>query len=101
MKNNHVELNGTLTKNIELSKSQKGNSFTKFTLKCPRDNQGTRFDYVGCIAFGELAEELKKVGTNNTNLKIVGNLQTSSYKKDNQKIYSMNVVVESFELLNE
>ena len=101
MKNNHVELNGTLTKNIELSKSQKGNSFTKFTLKCPRDDQGTRFDYVGCIAFGELAEELKKVGTNNTNLKVVGNLQTSSYKKDNQKIYSMNVVVESFELLNE
>ena len=101
MKNNHVELNGTLTKNIELSKSQKGNSFTKFTLKCPRDNQGTRFDYVGCIAFGNLAEELKKVGTNNTNLKVVGNLQTSSYKKDNQKIYSTNVVVESFELLNE
>ena len=101
MKNNHVELNGTLTKNIELSKSQKGNSFTKFTLKCPRDDQGTRFDYVGCIAFGDLAKELKKVGTNNTNLKVVGNLQTSSYKKDNQKIYSMNVVVESFELLNE
>ena len=101
MKNNHVELNGELTKNIELSKSQKGNSFTKFTLKCPRDDQGIRFDYVGCIAFGNLAEELKKVGTNNTNLKIIGNLQTSSYKKDNQKIYSMNVVVESFELLNE
>ena len=101
MKNNHVELNGELTKNIELSKSQKGNSFTKFTLKCPRDDQGIRFDYFGCIAFGNLAEELEKVGTNNTNLKIVGNLQTSSYKKDNQKIYSMNVVVESFELLNE
>ena len=101
MKNNHVELNGTLTKNIELSKSQKGNSFIKFTLKCPRDNQGTRFDYVGCIAFGNLAEELKKVGTINTKLKLIGNLQTSSYKKDNQKIYSMNVVVESFELLNE
>ena len=30
MKNNHVELKGTLTRNIEMSKSQKGNSFTKF-----------------------------------------------------------------------
>ena len=101
MKNNHVELKGTLTKNIEVSKSQKGNSFTKFTIKCLKDDQGTRFDYVGCIAFGKLAEELEKVGTSNTMLKFDGNLQTSSYKKDNQKIYSMNVVVESFELLNE
>ena len=101
MKNNHVELKGTLTKNIEVSKSKKGNSFTKFTLKCLRDDQGTRFDYVGCIAFGKLAEELEKIGTSNTKLKIIGNLQTSSYTKNNQKFYSMNVVVESFELLNE
>lgn len=101
MKNNHVELKGTLTRNIEVSKSQKGNSFTKFTLKYLRDDQGTRFDYVGCIAFGELAEKLEKVGTSNTKFNIFGNLQTSSYKKDDQKIYSMNVVVESFELLNE
>lgn len=101
MKNNHVELKGTLTRNIEVSRSQKGNSFTKFTLKCLRDDQRTRFDYVGCIAFGELAEKLEKVGTGNTKFNIFGNLQTSSYKKDDQKIYSMNVVVESFELLNE
>lgn len=101
MKNNHVELKGTLTRNIEVSKSQKGNSFTKFTLKCLRDVQGTRFDYVGCIAFGEIAEKLEIVGSSDTKFKIIGNLQTSSYKKDDQKIYSMNVVVESFELLNE
>ena len=101
MKNNHVELKGTLTRNIEISRSQKGNSFTKFTLKCLRDDLGTRFDYVGCIAFGELAEELEKVGISNSKFYILGNLQTSSYKKDDQKIYSMNVVVESFELLSE
>lgn len=101
MENNHVELKGTLTRNIEVSKSQKGNSFTKFTLKCLRDDQGIRFDYVGCIAFGEIAERLEKAGSSNTKLNIIGNLQTSSYKKDDQKIYSMNVVVESFELLNE
>ena len=74
MKNNRVELKGTLAKNIEVSKSQKGNSFTKFTLKCLRDDQGTRFDYVGCIAFGELSEELEKIGTSNTKLKLIGNL---------------------------
>ena len=66
MKNNHVELKGTLTRNIEISRSQKGNSFTKFTLKCLRDDQGTRFDYVGCIAFGEIAEKLEIVGSSDT-----------------------------------
>ncbi len=101
MKNNNVELRGTLTKNAELSRSQKGNSFIKFILKCLRDDYGTRFDYVSCIAFGETAEKLERVGTINTKLKVIGNLQTNSYEKAGQKIYSMNVVVESFELSNE
>ena len=30
MKNNHVELFGTLTRNIEVSKNGKGNNFVKF-----------------------------------------------------------------------
>ncbi len=101
MKNNHVELKGTLTKDIELYTSQKGNFFTKFSLNCLKDGEEARSDYVGCIAFDRIAKELEKVGTINTKLKIIGNLQTSSYTKDNQKIYSMNVVVEHFEVINE
>lgn len=31
MKNNHVELFGTLTRDIEVSKNGKGNTFVKFS----------------------------------------------------------------------
>ena len=37
MKNNHVELFGTLTRDIEVSRNGKGNTFVKFSLACLRD----------------------------------------------------------------
>ena len=39
MKNNSVHLIGTLTRDIELSRNSKGNSFARFTLACTRDNK--------------------------------------------------------------
>lgn len=39
MKNNHVELFGTLTRDIEVSKNGKGNNFVKFSLACLRDGK--------------------------------------------------------------
>ena len=90
MKNNHVELFGTLTRDIEVSKNGKGNNFVKFSL-----------DYINCIAFGDMANDICKHGDKDTGFCIVGNLRTSSYEKDGKKQYSTNVVVESFELLND
>ena len=90
MKNNHVELFGTLTRDIEVSKNGKGNTFVKFSLACLRDGKKPWTDYINCIAFGGMA-----------GFCIVGNLRTSSYEKDGKKQYSTNVVVESFELLND
>ena len=97
MRNNHVELKGTLTRDIELSKSTKGNSFVKFSIACLRDGKDKRLDYINCIAFGQTADELDRVGTQDTPLEIVGNLRISSYEKDGKKNYSTSVVVESFE----
>lgn len=99
MRNNHIELQGTLTKDIELFKSQKGNSFIRFTVACLRDGNDNRIDYLNCVAFKESAEKLYQIGKKDIFLKIIGNLQTSSYEKDGKKNYSTNVVVESFEVL--
>ena len=58
MKNNSVHLIGTLTRDIELSKNSKGNSFVRFTLACTRDNKPFT-DFINCIAFGEVANAQK------------------------------------------
>lgn len=39
MKNNHVELFGTLTRDIEVSRNGKGNTFVKFSLACLREGK--------------------------------------------------------------
>lgn len=57
MKNNSVHLIGTLTRDIELSKNSKGNSFVRFSLDCIRDNKPFT-DFINCIAFGEVANAL-------------------------------------------
>lgn len=101
MKNNHVELFGTLTRDIEVSKNGKGNNFVKFSLACLRDGKKPWTDYINCIAFGDMADDICKHGNKDTGFCIVGNLRTSSYEKDGKKQYSTNVVVESFELLND
>ena len=100
MKNNSVHLIGTLTRDIELSKNSKGNSFVRFSLACIRDNKPFT-DFINCIAFGDIANDICKHGDKDTGFCIVGNLRTSSYEKDGKKTYSTIVVVESFTLLND
>ena len=81
MKNNHVELFGTLTRDIEVSKNGKGNNFVKFSLACLRDGKKPWTDYINCIAFGDMANDICKHGDKDTGFCIVGNLRTSSYEK--------------------
>ena len=101
MKNNHVELFGTLTRDIEVSKNGKGNTFVKFSLACLRDGKKSWTDYINCIAFGEVANALCKHNDKDTVYEINGYLRISSYEKDGKKTYSTIVVVESFTLLND
>ncbi len=46
MTNNYVLLNGKLSRDIEVSKNDKGNSFVKFCLICTRDGNSSYSDYV-------------------------------------------------------
>ena len=44
MTNNYVLLNGKLSRDIEVSKNDKGNSFVKFCLICTRDGNSSYSD---------------------------------------------------------
>ena len=56
-KNNQVLLTGTLHTDIEVKQSTKGQSFAKFQIACSRES-GTWKDYISCIAWGNLAEQM-------------------------------------------
>ena len=100
MTNNYVLLNGKLSRDIEVSKNDKGNSFVKFCLICTRDGINSYSDYINCIAFGEIANAICRKGEKDTAYHIEGNIRTNSYEKNGKKNYSTNVVVESFRLLD-
>ena len=101
MKNNLVELNGKLTQDIQLTKNNNGNSYVRFSLACTRDGKKPWTDFISCVAFDEKAEELCRNNKKDTPYHIHGNLRTSTYERNGQKVYSTSVVVDELELINE
>ena len=103
---NKVILMGRLTRNADVrwTQGQDQKAIARFTMAVDRKvtknndpNQQTA-DFVGCVAFGKTAEFLEKYGTQGTKFAIEGRIQTGSYvNKDNQKVYTTDVVVEHME----
>ena len=94
---------GRLTKDPEIRYSQGASStcIARYTLavdrKFKQEGQPTA-DFINCIAFGKLGEFAEKYLHKGVKIAVVGRIQTGSYtNKDNQKIYTTDVVVEEQE----
>lgn len=95
---NKVFLIGRMTKDAQLgytSNTQK--AVAKFTLAVDRINEGT--DFINCTAFGKQAENIEKFVKKGNRLAVLGRIQTGSYEKEGQKIYTTDVIVENAEFI--
>ena len=54
-------------------------------------------DFINCIAFGKLGEFAEKYLRKGTKIAVVGRIQTGSYKKDGNTVYTTDVIVEEQE----
>ncbi len=101
---NNVVLMGRLTKDPDIRVATTGGGELKvarFTLAVDRrfkkDGEQAA-DFISCVSFGKTAEFIEKYGKKGTKFIIEGRIQTGSYtNKDNQKVYTTDVVVESVE----
>lgn len=101
---NNVVLMGRLTKDPDIRVATTGGEELKvarFTLAVDRrfkkDGEQAA-DFISCVSFGKTAEFIGKYGKKGTKFIVEGRIQTGSYtNKDNQKIYTTDVVVESVE----
>ena len=100
---NKVILMGRLTRDPEIRFSQGENSLAvaRFTLavdrRFKRDGDQTA-DFISCVAFGRTAEFFEKYIKQGTKVVVEGRIQTGSYtNRDNQKVYTTDVVVENAE----
>ena len=95
---NKIELMGRLIADVELKKGAKkdGADYIKFTLAVPRKNTKDKTDFIGCVAFGKLAEVISKYCKKGQRIIVCGSLQIDTVEKDGNKIYYTNVIVNDF-----
>ena len=101
---NKAILMGRLTRDpdIRYSQGQDPMCIARFTLAVDRrqrkqDGQQSA-DFISCVAFGKIGEFIEKYVRKGTKLAITGHIQTGSYtNRDNQKVYTTDVVLESAE----
>lgn len=102
-KMNKVILMGRLTRDAEIRYSQGENSLAiaRFTLAVDRrgkkEGEQQTADFISCVAFGKSAEFYERFGRKGTKFLIEGRIQTGSYERDGQKVYTTDIVVENTE----
>ena len=100
---NRVVLIGRMTKDVELKTTNTGKSVASFTLAVNRDHKNADgnydADFINCVAFGQQAETISKYVRKGDKFGVIGKINTRNYEKNGNKVYVTEVIVESFEFI--
>lgn len=110
---NNVVLMGRLTRDPELRYLQSGNNtaVARFNLAVDKNlsrekrqemeskNQPTA-DFINIVCWGKLGENAAKYTGKGLRVLVTGRIQTGSYEKDGQRIYTTDVVASNVEFLD-
>ena len=101
---NKVVLTGRITRDPEIRYTQNGLSNLRFSVAVDRavarDASGNRqADFINCVAFGQQADFISRYVKKGNMLAIEGRIQTGSYEKDGQRVYTTDVVADNVQFL--
>lgn len=98
---NSVILIGRITKDPEVRYTTGAQAIAvcNFTLAVDRQKKDAQADFIRCIAFGKTAELIGKYITKGRKLAVQGRIQTGSYEKDGQKVFTTDVIVDRMEFV--
>lgn len=97
---NVVNLIGRLTKDIELRTLPSGSIVTDFTLAVNRRKKDDGADFIGCVAWGKLAELMNQYMKKGDRICVSGHLNQRKYTdKNGIDRTAINVIVEDFEFI--
>ena len=100
---NIVVLVGRVVKELDLKYIQSGKAVARFNLAVNRDfkdaNGDAQADFPSCQVWGKTAEVMADNLRKGSLISIAGHIQTGSYDKDGQRVYTTDVVVEKFHFL--
>ncbi|QIL45988.1 single-stranded DNA-binding protein [Vagococcus coleopterorum] len=100
---NNVVLVGRLTKDPDLRYTPSGAAVARFSLAVNRSfkNQNGDYDadFINCVIWRQSAEALANFTRKGSLIGVTGRIQTGSYEKDGQRVYTTEVVAENFQML--
>ena len=98
---NAVVLVGRLTRDPELKYTQSGLAYLRFILAVNRrtKNGEQEADFITCVAWRKQAENMANYLSKGSLVGIEGRVQTGSYEKDGQRIYTTDIVVNNVQFL--
>lgn len=100
---NRVELIGRLTRDPELRYTSSNIATARFSLAVNRPfqsqngEQGT--DFINIVVWRKQAENVKKYCMKGSLVAVEGRIQTGSYEKDGQRVFTTDVVADSVQFL--
>lgn len=100
---NKVTLIGRLSKDPELryTPGEKSTAICRFSMAVNREFKKGECDFINCIAFGKTGETIAQYLTKGNQFAVSGRIQTGSYTNNSGgKVYTTDVVVESFDFIN-
>lgn len=89
-------INGRLTRDPDVRYNNEM-CIARYTLAVDRRfkrDTDQKADFISVVAFGKSGEFIEKYCHKGTKLNVVGRIQTGSYERDGQRIYTMDVVAE-------
>ena len=102
---NKVMIMGRICKDLEVKIVGNQMSFLSFTVavnqKFAKQGEEKKTDFLNCKAFSKTAENIAKFFRKGSLIIVSGRIQTGSYEKDGQKIYTTDIMVDEFEFTGE
>ena len=100
---NRVELIGRITRDPELRYTSSNIATTRFTLAVNRPFQGQNgeqgTDFINVVVWRKQAENVSKYVSKGSLVAVEGRIQTGSYERDGQRVYTTDVVADSVQFL--
>ena len=104
---NNVVLVGRLTRDVEVRKTASGLSVATFTVACDRrvasgqdGNNQQSADFISCVAWRQAADFLGSYAHKGALVGVEGRIQTRNYDRDGQRVYVVEVLANSVNLLH-
>ena len=94
---NNVVLMGRMVRDPELRFSSSGKAFARFTIAVNRTKDNT--DFISCVAWEKTAESIAEYFRKGQRILLQGSIQTGSYEKNGQTVYTTDVLVNRFEFV--